>query len=48
MEPYNPQQCGVIERKNMAIVDTTEAMVLDLDLCVLFWEKARNTIVLTS
>lgn len=35
--PYNPQRNGVAERKNRSIVETTKAMVHDLDLPMFLW-----------
>jgi transposase InsO family protein len=36
--PYNPQQNGVAERKNMTICETTKEMIFDQDLPNSLWE----------
>jgi transposase InsO family protein len=43
--PYNPQQNGVAERKNKAIVGAAKAMLYDHDLPRFLWAEACNTIV---
>jgi len=43
--PYNPQQNGVAKRKRWLICEATKAMMSDLDLPSLLWEKASNTTV---
>ena len=43
--PYNPQQNGVIERKNRSIMEVTKAMIHDHGLPMYMWEKAARTIV---
>jgi hypothetical protein len=40
--PYNPQQNGVAERKNMTICDTAKSMMFDKDLPNSLW--AEDTI----
>ena len=41
--PYTPQQNGVVERENKAIVRTTRAMLHDQGLPLFLWAKACNT-----
>jgi transposase InsO family protein len=43
--PYNPQQNGVAERKNRAIVGAAKAMLYDQDLPRFLWAEACNTAV---
>jgi hypothetical protein len=43
--PYNPQQNGVSERKNISIVGATKAMLHDQDLPMFLWVEACNTAV---
>jgi hypothetical protein len=43
--PYNPQQNGVVERKNMTICEAAKAMMFDQDLTNSLWEKATSTAV---
>ena len=43
--PYNPQQNGVAERKNRAIVGAAKAMIHDQDLPMFLWAEACNTAV---
>ena len=43
--PYTPQQNGVAERKNKAIVGATRAMVHDQGLPLFLWVEACNTTV---
>jgi transposase InsO family protein len=43
--PYNPQHNGVAERKNRSIIETTKAMIHDLDLPMFLWTEACSTIV---
>jgi hypothetical protein len=42
---YNPQQNGVVERKNRAIVGAAKAMLYDQDLPRFLWPEACNTAV---
>ena len=43
--PYNPQQNGVVERKNRVIIGTTRAMLHDQDLPLFLWTEACRTTV---
>jgi transposase InsO family protein len=43
--PYNPQQNGVAERKNGAIVGAARAMLHDQGLPLFLWDEACNTAV---
>jgi transposase InsO family protein len=43
--PYNPQQNGVVERKNRAIVGAVRAMLHDQRLPLFLWAEACNTAV---
>eukprot|EP00253_Pinus_taeda_P032243 PITA_32243 len=43
--PYNPQQNGVSERKNRAIVGVATAMIHDQGLPLFLWTEAYNTVV---
>ena len=43
--PYNPQQNGVVERKNMTICEATISMMYDQDLFTSLWEEATSTVV---
>jgi hypothetical protein len=43
--PYNPQQNGVVERKNRAIVGTARAMLHDQGLPLFLWAEACYTVV---
>jgi hypothetical protein len=40
--PYNPQQNGVAERKNMIVVGETQAMIRDQGMPLSLWEEAIN------
>jgi hypothetical protein len=43
--PYNPQQNGVAERKNITIMEAMKTMIHDQDLPICLWaEVARTTI----
>jgi hypothetical protein len=41
--PYKPQQNGVVERKNRAIVGAARAMLYDQDLSKFLWAEACST-----
>jgi hypothetical protein len=41
--PCNPQQNGVVERKNMTICEAAKAMMFDQDLPNYLWAKATST-----
>jgi hypothetical protein len=41
--PYNPQQNGVVERKNMTICEATKAMMFDQDLPNSLWAETTST-----
>ena len=43
--PYNPQQNGVVERKNRAILEAMKAMIHDQDLPMYLWGEACSTTV---
>ena len=43
--PYNPQQNGVAERKNIAIMEVVKTMIYDQDLLILLWVEATRTVV---
>jgi transposase InsO family protein len=43
--PYNPQQNGVAERKNITIMESVKSMIHDQDLPMCLWEEATMTIV---
>ena len=43
--PYNPQQNGVVERKNKSIIEATKVMIHDQDLPMVLWEEASSTTV---
>ena len=39
--PYNPQQNGVAERKNITIMEAVKTMILDQDLPMHLWTEAE-------
>jgi transposase InsO family protein len=41
--PYNPQQNGVVERKNRTIMQTVKTMIHDQDLPMHLWAEAART-----
>jgi hypothetical protein len=41
--PYNPQQNGVVERKNKTICEAAKTMMFDQDLPNSLWEEATST-----
>jgi len=43
--PYNPEQNGVVERKNRSIVEFVQAMLHDQKLPKFLWGEATNTMV---
>ena len=43
--PYNPEQNGVVERKNRTIVEAARSMLYDQDMPKFLWVKACNTTV---
>ena len=43
--PYNPQQNGVVERKNRNIMEAARAMLHDQDLPIHLWAEATRTMV---
>jgi hypothetical protein len=43
--PYNPQQNGVAERKNMTVVRAARAMIHDQGLPLFLWAEASRTAV---
>ena len=43
--PYNPQQNGVAERKNITIMEAMKTMIHDQDLPMHLWEEAARTTV---
>jgi hypothetical protein len=43
--PYNPQQNGVAERKNITIMEVVKTMIHDQDLPMCLWAEAAMTVV---
>ena len=43
--PYNPQQNGVAERKNITIMEVVKTMIHDQDLPMCLWAKGAITVV---
>jgi hypothetical protein len=43
--PYYPQQNGVVERKNITIMEAVKTMIHDQDLPLHLWEEATRTTV---
>ena len=43
--PYNPQQNGIVERKNITIMEAARAMLHDQDLPMHLWVEAAKTTV---
>jgi hypothetical protein len=43
--PYNPQQNGVVERKNQTIMDAVKAMIHDKYLPMYLWAEVAMTVV---
>ena len=43
--PYNPQQNGVVERKNSSIMEAIKAMTHDQDIPIYLWVEAAKTVV---
>ena len=41
--PYNPQQNGVVERKNRSIMEAVKVMIHDQDLPINMWEEETRT-----
>ena len=43
--PYNPKQNGVVERKNISIMEVVKAMIHDQDIPMYLWaEETRTTV----
>jgi transposase InsO family protein len=40
--PYTPQQNGVVERKNMTLIDMARTMLWEYKTPELFWSEAMN------
>jgi hypothetical protein len=43
--PYNPQQIGVVERKNKTIMEALKTMIHDQDLPMHLWAEAARTTI---
>ena len=43
--PYNPQQNGVVERKNISIMEVVKAMIHDKDIAMYPWAEAVRTTI---
>ena len=43
--PYNPQQNGVAERKNRAIMEVVKTMIYDQDIPMHLWAEAAKIVV---
>ena len=43
--PYNPQQNGVAERKNITIMEVVKTMIHDQDFPMCLWEEATMAAV---
>ena len=41
--PYNPQQNGVVERKNRIIMEAVKTMIHDKDIPMHLWAEASRT-----